>query len=284
MDALNNSVNDPTLDGLVSTYAQSARLPTSTHLNSGCAQSFVVLRNISALSLQLKDYRSRKMKETASAVLIESEQHKEGVLETISKYGEKVLTPELKEEVTYETLKKGLDNWFLSPLRLVSATNQKNIQDRILDCYKNKSKSLDLSACALDSIPTGVESLTHLEKLDLHSNKLISLPPNLSNLKELKELDCSNNEIKDLPGTFKSLSNLRTLNMRNTSISHIPALILELPKLTHLNLQATSLLQVSTETIPEAFFQKGFKELKIDDSLAGLWKQYHQRALDCIKS
>jgi hypothetical protein len=59
---------------------------------------------------------------------------------------------------------------------------------RILDCYNNRARSLDLSQLNLTSCPPQIGSLTHLTRLDLSGNNLTTLPEEISSLTNLTEL------------------------------------------------------------------------------------------------
>ncbi len=121
---------------------------------------------------------------------------------------------------------------------------------------------LNLSQINLSYLPSGLESLIHLEKLDLSKNEFTHIP--CMNLLELKELNLDSNQftntpcidlnapalnsfsindnkITDLHPSLKRFSTLFTLSLRSTNVRNFPSFIFTLTNLKVLKISSRNL-------------------------------------------
>ncbi|XP_008222748.1 PREDICTED: receptor-like kinase TMK4 [Prunus mume] len=84
-----------------------------------------------------------------------------------------------------------------------------------IECVGNRVASVNLSSMSLSgSLPSNLNSLTHLTTLSLQSNSLSGPFPSLANLSSLQEIYLDNNNFSSIPsGCFQGLSNLQVLSM-----------------------------------------------------------------------
>jgi len=72
-------------------------------------------------------------------------------------------------------------------------------------------RKLELSSCALESLPMAICELANLEELKLTKNKLDFLPPQIERLGNLKSLHLCHNALSELPPEIGNLPNLEEL-------------------------------------------------------------------------
>ena len=99
--------------------------------------------------------------------------------------------------------------------------------ERIEECRRTRSTSLDLSNLGLDAIPEQVFELTWLEKLDVSGDQenweqgnLREIPAAIGQLTSLTAFDCTLNQISDLT-PLRDLPALQTLDCRSNQINHL---------------------------------------------------------------
>lgn len=125
-------------------------------------------------------------------------------------------------------LQTGLDSW---------RDDQENkeiaeiAKDRIIQAFKNGSKTLDLSHLKLKTLPKELELLAgHLKVLHLDNNELLELPESVYCLRRLEELYLQNNKLNELSPKISDLSDLKVLYVHNNpKINLDPKLIKHLP-------------------------------------------------------
>jgi energy-coupling factor transporter ATP-binding protein EcfA2 len=93
----------------------------------------------------------------------------------------------------------------------------------------------------IDSIPSSIRNLAHLQILRLRNNKLTHLPKEIGALPKLLRLWLSNNLLTNLPSEIGNLSYLSQLRLENNSLIALPNEIGNLTNLTHLYLDNNQL-------------------------------------------
>ena len=80
-------------------------------------------------------------------------------------------------------------------------------------------RAVDLSFCSLSEFPEELSQLTHLQKLNLSGNHLMAVAETIEKLTELEELTLSGNKsLEALPVSVCKLSRLEKLDLRNTAV------------------------------------------------------------------
>ena len=87
---------------------------------------------------------------------------------------------------------------------------------KILKCYFNQEKSLNLSSMNLTSLLPEVQLLIHLQDLNVSDNCFSVLPSEIGHLTDLTNLDISYNPFSDLPLFIHRLTNLKSINLEET--------------------------------------------------------------------
>jgi internalin A len=123
---------------------------------------------------------------------------------------------------------------------MMSNTPQEAL-DRINECKKEKSTSLDLGGCGLSSIPKEIAELTWLTELWLGTNQ-ISKMEGIDTLANLTKLSLGNNQISKMQG-IDTLENLTYLELGYNQISKIEG-IDTLVNLTDLSLQNNQISKI----------------------------------------
>ena len=90
---------------------------------------------------------------------------------------------------------------------------QQEVREKIIDAFKVRATSLDLSRHSLKTLPAEIGLLSELESLDLNYNYLSELPAELARLSNLRTLQLTGNQLTDLPKPIYSLQKLETLNV-----------------------------------------------------------------------
>ena len=100
---------------------------------------------------------------------------------------------------------------------------------RIMKCYYQNIRSLNLSSMDLQEIPESIGYLENLKHLNLSLNKLTVLSPALANLVKLEYLDLSYNKIEILPLYFNRFTKLEVLILDYTKdyITNPPKTVVE---------------------------------------------------------
>ena len=90
---------------------------------------------------------------------------------------------------------------------------EREVREKIIDAFKARVKSLDLSRHSLKTLPAEIGLLSELESLDLNYNYLSELPAELARLSNLRTLELTGNQLTDLPKPIYSLQKLETLDV-----------------------------------------------------------------------
>jgi hypothetical protein len=104
--------------------------------------------------------------------------------------------------VQVKLFKEKLEEW--AKLELSAEDhNSENIAkavERIVECYKNQSESLDISSLHLKSIPSAIFDLLHLKTLEINGNLLKDLDVDkISTLVNLRKINISSNKLTKRP-------------------------------------------------------------------------------------
>jgi len=136
------------------------------------------------------------------------------------------------------------------------------VEQRITDCRRTQSDSLDLSDCELFEFPVAVCELQHLRILNLSSNHLSWLPFAFSNLYNLLELDLGGNRFSTIPELVFDLHELQLLNSSGNQLEEVSERISRLRKLKVLDFSFNYLSE-----LPESITQlHNLEELIIDNN------------------
>lgn len=124
--------------------------------------------------------------------------------------------------------------------------NRLEAAKRIVECYRNRERSLDLSHLALTSVPSeAIEYLSHnLEALNLSDNHISD--PQIYSLRNLKKLDLHNNQIK-MVFSLHSLPHLEELDLSHNRFAKFPE-DFDLDSLRSINLSENQLTCLEPET------------------------------------
>lgn len=110
--------------------------------------------------------------------------------------------------------------------------------------------TLNRSNQGLTKLPTGILTMTNLEKLDISNNKLEgALPAEIRFLQKLKILDISDNAMTGLPAELGQLSALRMLDVSNNRLTGIPHELGNLQNLEVLDLSDNNISPQDLEVI-----------------------------------
>ncbi len=123
----------------------------------------------------------------------------------------------------------------------MNSTTPQEALDRIAECRRTKSKTLDLSKLGLTNIPVEISELVWLERLYLENNQLTKIE-GLEKLSNLSTLWLENNQLTKIEGLDK-LSNLSELLLYNNQLTKIEGLE-NLSKLSSLWLQNNKLAKI----------------------------------------
>ncbi|MGY8527169.1 leucine-rich repeat domain-containing protein [Paracidovorax citrulli] len=114
------------------------------------------------------------------------------------------VTPEL-----YKLMSLQLDEW----VQTQTDPRCAKVKQRVLDCYTNGERSLDLSNLGMTNVPDVLAWLTGLKVLRLGGNPLNGIPYALQGMLLLEVLELYNNRIKEFPSWFRHLCRLRIVNI-----------------------------------------------------------------------
>jgi len=107
---------------------------------------------------------------------------------------------------------------------------------------------LDLGFCQIDSLPSGIQKLTHLTYLSLTFNDSLKiLPTEIGKLTNLTSLELTQNNLSSLPAEIGNLPHLTSLVLSSNSLSSLPAEIGNLTNLTYLDLSGNKLSNLPEE-------------------------------------
>jgi hypothetical protein len=118
---------------------------------------------------------------------------------------------------------------------------------RILEAKNNNSTTLNLSFCSLSSLPSEIETLTHLRVLNLSNNLFSTIPTEVFKLKNLKTLELSENLIQSIPDDIDTLDNLTEIDLSLNHIAKVPLEITNIKNLTKLNLEKNLIRKLPSE-------------------------------------
>lgn len=116
---------------------------------------------------------------------------------------------------------------------------------KIEECWRIRTKSLNLSGMGLTELPASIGKCTHLQELALSYNRLTELPESLGLLTRLKVLRLDNNQLKVLPASLGNLTELNKVWI-DAPLGVFPDFIRQWKKLTALYMPNCGL-----EAIPE---------------------------------
>jgi Leucine-rich repeat (LRR) protein len=119
---------------------------------------------------------------------------------------------------------KKLDVW-VNEAPTLERKSRLGAKSKILNAYKEKSRSLNLEGYNLTTLPTGVfKGLIELRELNLYNNHLTTLPVNIFNgLTNLKFLNLPKNNLITLPAyIFSDLTNLKTVRLSDNQLTTLP--------------------------------------------------------------
>ena len=93
---------------------------------------------------------------------------------------------------------------------------------KILNCYRDQTKSLFLSGYHLKSLPPEIGRLTHLTMLVVINTKIQSLPSQIGQLIHLKIIRMENNLFSSLPPEIGRLTELKELHLSGNRLESLP--------------------------------------------------------------
>lgn len=114
------------------------------------------------------------------------------------------ITPKL-----YKLMSLQLDEW----LQTQTDPRCAKVKQRVLDCYKNGDRRLDLSNLGMTKVPDVLAWLTGLKVLRLGGNPLNGIPDALQGMWLLEVLELYNNGIKEYPVWIGTLYGLEVVNL-----------------------------------------------------------------------
>jgi hypothetical protein len=127
-------------------------------------------------------------------------------------------------------------------------------------CINSNSDELDLSNCALETIPYSMIELKHLKVLKLNGNNIRNIPTWFPDtFRNLETLDLSDNKLFTLPDMPPRLFHLM---LRNNGFEYIPPQVLECLSLKSLDLSGNCLLNIPSDIVDLS----NLKELDISNN------------------
>jgi tetratricopeptide (TPR) repeat protein len=132
---------------------------------------------------------------------------------------------------------------------------------KIREIRNSGATDLDVSCCALDSVPAEIGRLANLVSLDLSVNNISVLPQDIWRLKNLKSLNLGWNKIRCVPPEISKLTALEELILSGNAIDSLPKEMSALKNLKKLELSWTNISAIP----PEFSNLSNLRDLKIYD-------------------
>ena len=115
------------------------------------------------------------------------------------------------------------------------------VKDRIRESLERKNPALDLSGLGIESLPTDIARLIHLEKLDLSDNRLADLPASIGQLTGLRRLDLSNNRLAEVPESIGRLAELQRLYLGYNRLGACPGISIQVTSMDDQSVRVASI-------------------------------------------
>ncbi|CAF1383160.1 unnamed protein product [Adineta steineri] len=104
-------------------------------------------------------------------------------------------------------------------------------KERIMDCYKQRSDTLDLSYLSLSTLPDAIGKMQHIEFLSIANNYFVEIPKILGNLTALRLLNVSNNILTEVSDTIQEFKKLELFNGACNQLHYVSEELARLPKI-----------------------------------------------------
>ncbi|CAF4264565.1 unnamed protein product [Rotaria sp. Silwood2] len=132
-----------------------------------------------------------------------------------------------KKSMTLPELRKLLEAW-KDPEALAEIIDA---SERITNCFKQRSDSLDLSSLSLSTLPDVFGGMQHVYYLSISNNYFSEIPRFLTKLASLKLLNMSNNVLSEVPDFIKEFKHLEFFNAECNQLEKVSEELGRLPKL-----------------------------------------------------
>lgn len=118
------------------------------------------------------------------------------------------------------------------------------VQERIDDCIREKSRRLNLSLCELHEVPEVVFSLHWLEVLEIGVNDITVLPAAISGLTHLEFLFIGDNALSSLPDEIGTLQYLLDIDLGSNQFTEIPRVLYRIDSLREITAQHNQISKI----------------------------------------
>ena len=151
--------------------------------------------------------------------------HKNSLAPTTSKISAQ--TQSSTRPLTWPELTRSLEAW-KDP---ESDAQEDKAKDRITDCFRRFSDSLDLSSLSLSTLPDVVGRMQHVQYLSIADNRFSDIPVPLVHLASLKLLNVSDNILTAISDIIKEFEKLEILNAECNQLAKVSEHLARLPKI-----------------------------------------------------
>ncbi|CAF4191157.1 unnamed protein product, partial [Rotaria magnacalcarata] len=104
-------------------------------------------------------------------------------------------------------------------------------KERIVDCFKQRLDSLNLSFLYLSTLPDVFDGMQHVHYLSIDNNYFSEIPWFLTKLTSLKRLNISSNVLSEVPDFIKEFKQLEFFNVESNQLKKVSEELGRLPKL-----------------------------------------------------
>ncbi|CAF5174343.1 unnamed protein product, partial [Rotaria magnacalcarata] len=161
-----------------------------------------------------------------------------------------------KKSLTLSELRQVLEAW-KEPETFADVIEAK---ERIVDCFKQRLDSLNLSFLYLSTLPDVFDGMQHVHYLSIDNNYFSEIPRFLTKLTSLKRLNISSNVLSEVPDFIKEFKQLEFFNAESNQLKKVSEEMGRLPKLRTLMLAHNRIMK-----FPQNLYR--IKNLELEDQI-----------------